>query len=517
MVIFGVYRVFLKEKKPEFTLIEVVRGNIVQEIFESGQVKKGEKINLIFENAGKIEKIYANVGDEVKAGQELAKLDTSNLYIQLQEVQTDLELAQLNLNKLLAGASPEEIKVAETQVESAQNALGIAEENLNNSYETAITFLDSSYPEIYNALDFVKEFLGSYVNTSDQDGIKITLARDKIEGTEAKAKIYLEIAKNDSKTRAAVNGEEEDLSSSPNENIELALSVMKNSLETTFNNLEIIREISDNSAVYRNNVSAADRASLDTLKTNISSALTNVISAQQTISLMKLNVETAKTKLQEAKNNLDLVKAEIRRVDIDLQEAQIKQAGTRVQFYENQIQQSKLISPVAGQIIEIKKRIGELVQPTSQDAVIVLLPVVPYEIKVDIYEEDVIKISVGNLVEISLVAFPDKKIEGKVISINPAEKIIDGVVYYETTIGFEEILEEVKPGMTADVIIQADLKENVLVISGDAVQKREGKTIVEVFKNGQIQEREIEIGLMGNNDMVEVISGLEEGEKVIQR
>jgi multidrug efflux pump subunit AcrA (membrane-fusion protein) len=506
LVTFGVYQVFLKEKKPEFNLIEVVRGDIVQEIFESGQVGRGEKINLIFENAGKIEKIYAGVGDEVKAGQELAKLDTSNLYIQLQEVQTGLELAQLNLNKLLAGAGPEEIKITETQLENAEITLGIAKENLKNSYETAITVSDGSYPQIYNALDFVKEFVGEYINIYDEDGRTIMRARDEIERAEAEAKLYLGIAKESSRTEASVNGD-----------VETALLIMKNSLETAFDSLETIREIADKSAIYRERVSAADKASLDTLKTNINGDLTNVIGVQQTISSMKSNVETVQTKLQEAESRLDLIKAEVRQVDIDLSEAQIRQAQTRVQFYENQIQQSKLISPAAGKIIEIKKRIGELVQPTSQDVVIVVLPIAPYEIKVDIYEEDVIEISVGNSVEITLVAFPDKKIEGRVISISPAEKIVDGVVYYETTIGFEEMLKEIKPGMTADVIIQADLKENVMIISRDAIQEKDDKTIVEVFKNGQIQERDIEIGLRGSNDMVEVLSGLEEGEKVIQR
>jgi len=500
LVTIGVYQVFLKEKKLEFTLVEVVRGDIVQEIFESGQVRKGEKINLVFENAGKIEKIYVEVGDEVKAGQELAKLDTSNLYIQLQEVQTGLELAQLNLNKLLAGASPEEIKITETQLENAQIALEIAKENLKNSYETAITVLDASQPQIYNALDFVKEFVREYITIYDEDGRTIMRARDEIERAEAEAKLYLGIAKESSKE---------------NEDVETALLIMKNSLEAAFNSLETIREIADKSVVYREKVSTDDKASLGTLKTNINGALTNVIGAQQTISSMKSNVETAQTKLQEAESRLDLVKAEIRQVDIDLHQAQIRQAQTRVQFYENQIQQSKLISPTAGKIIEIKKRIGELVQPISQDAVIVVLPIAPYEIKVDIYEEDVIEISVGNSVDITLVAFPDKKIEGRVILISPAEKIVDGVVYYEITIGLEEVSEEVKPGMTADVNIKTAVRQNVLSVPEDVIQIKDGKTIVEVFKNGQIQERDIEIGLMGSNDMVQVLSGLEEGEKVI--
>jgi hypothetical protein len=48
-------------------------------------------------------------------------------------------------------------------------------------------------------------------------------------------------------------------------------------------------------------------------------------------------------------------------------------------------------------------------------------------------------------------------------------------------------------------------------------KRRMVKTIVEVFKNNSIEEREIEVGLKGTNDLVEVISGLKEGEEVILR
>jgi HlyD family secretion protein len=434
----AIYQIFSNGKNEKLSLVEVVRGDISQEIFESGQVRKGEKINLNFKNSGQIQEIYVEVGEEVEAGQELAKLDTANIDLQLQDARISLELARLNLEKLLAGAEPEEIKIAESQRESARKSLGVAEENLKSSYGTAVTVLDNSYSPIYNALAFVKEFITDYVIVDDQDSIKIRLARDKMETAEEKARLYLETLRSDS-----TDG-----------NIEFGLSSMKSFLETSFNNLETIREIVDREAVYKSNVSAADRALLDTSKTNVNTALTNVVGSQQAISLMKLNVETAESKLQEAENNLALVKAGTSQVDIELYEAQIRQAQVRVQLYENQLKEAKLVSPLDAKVVEINKRVGELVQPASLEAVIVLLPIVPYEVKTDIYEEDVIKINVGNPVEISLVAFPDGKIEGAIVSVNPAEKIIDGVVYYETIIGFNEAPEDIKPGMTADLVIQ---------------------------------------------------------------
>jgi len=69
--------------------------------------------------------------------------------------------------------------------------------------------------------------------------------------------------------------------------------------------------------------------------------------------------------------------------------------------------------------------------------------------------------------------------------------------------------------MTADLVIKTALKENVLTVPEDAIQKKDDKTIVGVLEEGKVKEKEVEVGLRGNNDLIEIISGLEEGEKVI--
>jgi len=155
------------------------------------------------------------------------------------------------------------------------------------------------------------------------------------------------------------------------------------------------------------------------------------------------------------------------------------------------------------------------VQSVLKDAVITILPADPFSIEVDIYEEDVAKMDVGNTVDISLVAFPEEKLKGKVISIDPAEKMIDGVVYYEVSISLEQTPSGIKPGMTTDLMITTDLRENVLTIPEKALQKKNGKIIIQVLEQNKIIEREIEIGLKGTNNLVEVVSGLEQGEQII--
>jgi multidrug efflux pump subunit AcrA (membrane-fusion protein) len=123
--------------------------------------------------------------------------------------------------------------------------------------------------------------------------------------------------------------------------------------------------------------------------------------------------------------------------------------------------------------------------------------------------------AIGNPVDISLVAFPDKVFTGKVRMIDPAQKLVNEVVYYEATIDFDQIPEGLRPGMSADLTIKTASRQNVLLVSTDAIQTKDGKTFVQVSKNGKSEEREIQIGLQGSQGFTEVISGLTDGEKVV--
>ena len=521
ILIIILFQVNSKKQEVDFDLFEVIRGDISQEISEVGQLKKGEEINLAFKSSGIIQKIYVEVGDQVNKWDVLAKIDTQGLNIQLDQAKSDMKIYQANLDKLLIGASPEEIERAEITLSNAQISLGNAQQNLENiesqsgenlkaAYEDALNVLDDTYLKIYNAFMVVDSVQETYFYGYDQESLKVKENKENIEKAKVESKSYLDIARNQQ----------------TNENIDNAISEIKKLLVSISNSLIIIRDQCENS-VYANTVSSANKTLLDTEKTDINTGLTNLTNSKQIISSTKLtneldintaqtSVSTAQGVLETAQNELNLITASPQKADIDLYEAQLAKAESQVKYLENQIQESYLYAPVDGQITEVKKRTAEMILSGSD--MIVLLPADPFQIEVDIYEEDIVKINVGNPVDISLVAFPDQIFKGNVISINPAEQLVDGVVYYKIKINFEDIIDQAKPGMTADLVIKTDFRENVLIIPEDTIQEEDGKITVEVSKNGDIEERQIEIGLKEtNNDMTEVISGLLEGEKVVVR
>jgi len=522
VISFTLYQVYFKKAETEFTLAKAERGDIFQEVSETGQVKKGDKINLSFKSTGVIEGIYVEVGEQVQEKEILAKLENNQLKIKLREAKAKLELSQAELDKLLSGATPEEIQIAQTAVNNAKISLLInqqtlkdkkaqGEDNLKSAYEDSLNALDDAYIKISNAKNTADLIQTTYFTVNDQEGVKIRENKDKIQNALTQIKPYLDIAE----------------ASNENEDIDTALFEMGKKLNEVSDALRTIRDTCE-AINYKNAVSSSDKSSLDTQREYINTTLTNIVNSQQTISSTKLTnslnintyqgeIDSAQGDLNTAEDKLSQLIAPPRKEDVDLYQAQVKQAEAQVQLLEEQFEDVLLKSPINGQIIKVEKRVGELVQSALGDTIVSILPAIPFEIEVDIYEEDVVKINIGNQVNIFLVAFPEQTFEGKVISIEPAEKLIEGVVYYQATIAFEKLPEGVKPGMTADLIIKTAERENVLIIPEDAIQKKDGKKFVEVLVGEKPEEREVETGLLGSNDMIEIISGVNEEDQVIIR
>lgn len=516
VIVFVLFKFFVGNGEPEYITAEVGRGTVIKEVSETGMVKISEQVDLGFDYSGRVDEIYVKVGDEVEAGQSLAKLDLEQLYIELAEAQAALDVAEADYDKLLAGSSPEEIKVAETDVLNAQIAFdnaeqsledveADAEEDLNQAYEDAINDLEDAYLKIYNAYNVVLSVQLSYFNSTDQEGVTVKDNKDIIHDNLTLAKTYID---------SAEAGSYDD--------IDTALSEMKEILSEVRSSLEIIRDVTE-SVLYRNTVSSSDKTSLDNQKSYINTEYNDIVAAQQNIATTKItnetninnaeaNLDAAELALQKAQDQLELKKAGPTQENINLYQAKIKQAEAKVALLQNKINDSVLKSPVRGQIIKVNKRRGETVQIT--DLVISILPSGPFQVEVDIYEEDIVYVKVNDEVEIFIPAFPDDSFMGSVVSVDPAEKLIDGVVYYEVNISFDAKDKGVKPGMTADVVIKADERENVLIIPKQALKKINGDKIVKVLNGKEVEERKIEIGLEGE-DNIEVISGLTEGERVV--
>ncbi len=474
-------RSFLKSPTEGFVTEKLSKGQVLQEVSETGSVKATENISLGFKTIGRIAKINAAVGDAVKKGDVLAELDPSQTYSQLQNARAALEQANTEYNKLLNGLTQEDIKTYQGAVDSAKH-------DSESAYDSALNTLNDAYTKIYNAYNVAVSAQSSYFSLVDQEGIKVTESRNNINNYLTDAKSYLDKAK----------------SALLKEDIDNANSRMILNLNYTYLALKIIRDQCD-SGVYYSKVSSTDKTSLDDQKTYINTALTNVTTAQNDISSYKIA-------LQKAEDNLSLKTAAPRTEDIDIYQAKSRQAEANVNLYQNQLSDSYLRAPIDAKITNVNAKRGEVV--SANESVINLLSSEPFQIKVDIYEQDIVNVKLDDSVRIDLVAFPKQTFYGKVLSVDPGEKIIDNVVYYEVTIDFPDQPVLVKSGMTADIIIEMNKKDNVLRLPKNAADRVGNEETVQIIENGKIENRKIKTGLEGN-DYLEVLSGLSEGDEVI--
>lgn len=130
--------VLISSKKPApiYTTVAVTYGPLIQTVSETGTVKPIEEISLNFLSVGKVESVIAKVGEEVKAGQVLASLDSSSLVLRRQEAVAALSIAQANYSKTLSGASFETVSIAKRSLEQAQSAEASARLDLEKTIKT---------------------------------------------------------------------------------------------------------------------------------------------------------------------------------------------------------------------------------------------------------------------------------------------------------------------------------------------------------------------------------------------
>jgi len=222
-------------------------------------------------------------------------------------------------------------------------------------------------------------------------------------------------------------------------------------------------------------------------------------------------VDTTAEAWSVAKAQLAELKAPARSYDVDLAQAALDTV-------RNQIQDSIIKAPINGTVTKIDYEVGE--QTLATQAAISLLAEDGFEIEVDVSEADIAKVNINDPVEITLDAFGDDLVFiGKVYFIEPAETVIQDVIYYKVKIQLaenDENLIKIKSGMTANVVVTTAKKDNVLIMPSRAVvQKNGGAKVVRVLVNGVINETPVVTGMRGDEGMVEVLSGVKEGEVVV--
>lgn len=240
------------------------------------------------------------------------------------------------------------------------------------------------------------------------------------------------------------------------------------------------------------------------------------VTGEQRETIGRSKVDATMEAWQVAQAQLSRTIAPVSKYDKTLYLARIRQAEAALSTVKRQIEDSIIRAPIDGTITKVNYEIGEQVGVGGR-AMLAILGEDDFEIEVLISEADIAKINKDDTAEVTLDAYGDDiKFQGQVFFIEPAETVIQDVIYYKVNVNFDPGEQNIKSGMTANVLITTDEKKDILVIPNRAVVDRNGEgKIVRVLENNEVVEKSVSLGLRGDGGLVEVVSGLKENDNVI--
>ncbi len=532
-------------KNNNFVLYQADYQQLSHHLFETGTVKQGEEISLSFSQGGKLEKLLVSEGDYVSANQSLAELEKEVFVLDVEKSRGNLIIAQADYQKLLIGLSEEEINYYKSLLDSAMVALINAEESLNEAkeggeevirqvnaeknkiYDAALSLIIQAIDDGLNSLSLITNLQSQYFMDGSQNGFALAMAKEK----SVFSLVGLEGAgywNNESINRgidgarglmiqAQATGEYGDIDMALEATI-IALKDIKSALETI--NIYVLSETDAT-------VLSAERTSINTILASLNSqsqiinnylvsADNNLAVAQRAMQVAERQVDSTNSAYQSALAQWNMKISSPRDEDKIFYSARVKQAEAELSLAEKKLREAVLKAPFSGRIIGISNRPGEMVQAGQN--VLKFRPEAVFQIEVDIYEGDIGQIKVGQAVLIELVAFPGEILTGEVVFADPSSRVINNVIYYPILIELTEAIDGLRAGLTADVTIIIEEKENVLTIPESALNIKENRSFVRILnKKGLIEEREVEVGMKGEGFKVEIISGLRAGDQVIVR
>lgn len=473
----------------------VKRSSISQEVLVSGKVNPKDKVELSFEQSGRVARVYVDTGTRVVEGQTLASLSNGDVVATLDRARATLLSVEANLAQVKRGARPEEVAVKESELDKAKQDLQNFYQSVPNTLSDALDVADDAVTKRLDLLfsndDSTSPILTFLVGNQQ---LKVSIEDSRRRATEAIASLRALIAKANS--------------TSSSDDLEKSLRDAKTSLLVV---RTLLVQATDALGVSTD-LSATTLASYKADVTTARSEVTTAITATETL----LNsIVSQKIAVQKTRDELNLQKAGNTTEDVEQAEAKVAEALADVRKAEANVAKTIIRAPFSGVITNKNVSVGQIVAANSP--VLSIISLGNFEIEANIPEVEIAKLTVGNTATVTLDAYGnDVPFLATVTVIDPAERVIDGVSTYEVTLNFKEEDARIRSGMTANLEIKTAEKDDVVIIPERAVVIEGNKKIVEVLDGtGNSIKREVQTGLRGQGGVVEITQGLKEGETII--
>lgn len=438
-------------------------GDIIRTVKISGKVVPKESVDLGFEITGTVQSVSKMVGQTVRQGDPLVRIDSSSILAEIRRAEAELALAEANLNKL-DGAGDYEAQITNAKrsiIQTISDTYAAADDAIYNKTDQLFLNPRSGRPEISYA------FRG-YFDLRDSINSQRATMGEKLDNW-----------------KKLVN----------------ALSVTNYTQEDLVRSEKYLGEISTYVADVSRAVNLFEEND-STPQTMIDKYKADAVQARDNLNRSAQNLISAKDRLE----NLLL--------DVPVQAARVEAARASLLNLRSQLSKATLTSPTNGIISRQDAKIGQVVSPSVS-----IVSIMSDDLTVEAFVPEVLipGVEIGNKATITLDALGRREIfEAMVIMIDPAETIRDGVSTYKIKVALSDPEGRARSGMTANVEIETFRKESVMTILERAVVRNNGEAFVYVLDNdNKTRKAVVELGERDSRGKVELVSGLTSRDRIL--
>jgi RND family efflux transporter MFP subunit len=570
----GIWYYVLREETETVRATEdytVVKATISSNLLITGTADAQLNSDLTFQGAGKVGAVNVRVGDVVKQGQVLASLVSEDLENGVRTAQANQAAAQLRLDDLLDGSSSAELAAAQQGVASAEAALTKAENDYNDLLDgpdaTEVAAADQAVRLAESQLAAANATREKLENTpSDADvaaaeaGVaSATAALEAAENTADSAQNGVESARlsvlsagesycladpspsfcpsgaapissadlailhgavggaNSTQATTAITANNSYLSAQNSaESAEAAIASAQDALASAEARLDLVEQ-------------GPTAEEMDAAEAGVASAEAGLFAAVARLSDLNdgasaEELANSQTARDSALASLDAAQerlAEARRGPesnaISQAQAAVRSAALAVEAAEIRLRNAQIIAPFDGTIAAVNISPGEFSSGASTaGAPIVMLTPDTMILTLDIEETDYpnVKIDQGGVALFD--GIPGGFFPFRITAIGLSPTTTQGVITYEAKAVLVLPADGPRPapGMNANGQLTTTSKADILVVPPRALRRRGSEQVVDVRRNGVIEEQVVVTGVSDNNN-VEIVSGLAEGDVVV--
>jgi len=424
----------------------------------------------------KIEEVYVTAGQKIAKGDALIKLSEESITGARRQLESALVEAKTEFNEAQA----------DYELSALEAKLDYESSLIDSKYAKAI--YQNSTKSISGDLQTLKTQLAEYQAQTASLEEKLAEAREGIDELQKKyeeAKAFWEATSTNEPVNYAYSQKNYLNAQSAYQNAKDQIKQAQQSLE---NNQEQIASLKK----QINSASAAK--SLNDLQVD-ETYQESVLIGENAKVVYDSTVEGLKDDLQKAQETLDAAQKRL-----DDFEAFVGEDGI---LYASENGIITEVSCTAGQTLNREQSLVAYAKPDEMT------------ISVDVTQEDIINLVVGDKVSITFTAYADAPYVGVIQSIETtATSRNTNTVSYTVVVAIEGDTDGLYGGMTADIVFVMEEKEDVLYVSRKAIIEEDGTNYVYVKGNdGKMDRKVVQIGIT-NGVNTEILEGLKEGDVI---